>query len=174
MLTAYCPVCQKNTGHARRLGWGTFFGALFTFGCSLFFIPFYPKRCTICGHELPKLYRLRVDVPKGPPSPSPLPPSPSPHVIPPGHKVCPVCAETIKLAAIKCRFCGHPFDPDQVAQAVVSYDSSSKIAAGLTQCPACLKWEVHDAYLPDGGFGPWCPLCRRPVKYFFPFHLFSL
>lgn len=31
-------------------------------------------------------------------------------------KKCPVCAEIIKLEAIKCRFCGEQFDPEDVAR----------------------------------------------------------
>jgi hypothetical protein len=166
MIDAYCPVCQKTTGHARRLGFGTLFMVLLTCGFGLLLLPLYPKRCTVCGRELPKLHRLRQDVPKAAPTSSSLSPLPSSSPTPdlsPGHKICPACAETIKLAALKCRFCGHSFDPDQVAQAVAALDASLKKAAGLTQCPACLKWDVHDAYLPDGGFGPWCPHCRRPL-----------
>jgi hypothetical protein len=33
-------------------------------------------------------------------------------------KKCPSCAETIKLAALKCRFCGEVFAPDSVEAAV--------------------------------------------------------
>ena len=31
-------------------------------------------------------------------------------------KKCPICAEIIKLEAIKCRFCGEQFDPEDVAR----------------------------------------------------------
>ena len=46
----YCPNCRKDTGHRRALGWGTFFIAILTWGFWLLAIPFYPKRCIVCGH----------------------------------------------------------------------------------------------------------------------------
>jgi hypothetical protein len=52
MKYSYCPDCGRDTGHARRLGWGTFFMGVFTLGLSLFLIPLYPKPCTICGRNL--------------------------------------------------------------------------------------------------------------------------
>ena len=52
MKVYYCHNCQKTTGYKRSLGWGTFFGGLFTLGISLLFIPFYPKRCIICGGDV--------------------------------------------------------------------------------------------------------------------------
>lgn len=46
----YCPNCSKDTGHRRALGWGTFFIVIITSGFWLLAIPFYPKRCIVCGH----------------------------------------------------------------------------------------------------------------------------
>ena len=160
----------KETGFARRLGVGTIIGILVTGGLWLLTLPLYPKRCAICGHELPKLYRLRQDVPKGPQAAAVPPPpgSPPPSAAASAEKICPACAETIKLAALKCRFCGHQFDPDQVArdlaaQNLAAQKTAALLAAGRRQCPHCGSWEVLQAYLPDGGLGPWCPSCRRPA-----------
>ena len=48
----YCPTCGKNTGHKRALGWGTFFAVIITGGFWILDIPFYPKRCIVCGSEM--------------------------------------------------------------------------------------------------------------------------
>lgn len=44
-----CPNCNKLTGYKRAIGFGTFFAVLITLGLWLFVLPFYPKRCIICG-----------------------------------------------------------------------------------------------------------------------------
>ena len=49
MISAFCPSCNRVTGHKRALGWGTFFAAGLTAGVWLLAIPFYQKRCMICG-----------------------------------------------------------------------------------------------------------------------------
>lgn len=49
MHVTYCYVCNRQSGFGRRLGWGTFFMVLLTFGLWLLIIPFYPIRCTTCG-----------------------------------------------------------------------------------------------------------------------------
>ena len=36
-------------------------------------------------------------------------PEPAPFPGDGDHKICPMCAETVKAAALKCRFCGHDF-----------------------------------------------------------------
>jgi hypothetical protein len=49
MDVKYCANCGKETGHKRAIGWGTFFAVVLTGGLWLLAIPFYPKRCIICG-----------------------------------------------------------------------------------------------------------------------------
>ena len=49
MEMIFCPNCNKLTGYKRHLGFGTFFAVLLTAGFWLLAIPFYPKRCLICG-----------------------------------------------------------------------------------------------------------------------------
>lgn len=53
MQSRYCQQCGRESGHKRALGWGTFFAVLLTFGWWLLAIPFYPKRCVICGLHNP-------------------------------------------------------------------------------------------------------------------------
>jgi len=49
MRVYQCPVCGKPTGHKRALGIGTLLMAIVTGGLWLLVIPFYPKRCIVCG-----------------------------------------------------------------------------------------------------------------------------
>lgn len=86
-------------------------------------------------------------------------------------KTCLACAETIKLAALKCRYCGDTFDPEEVARQVAARqaelaDAADRRSRGQMQCPLCGFWDVHRAYLPDGSMGPWCPHCQKPVHPF--------
>lgn len=97
MEYSYCPNCKKETGHKRALGWGTFFGAIFTFGFSLFLIPFYPIRCIICGSEEGKGEANRK--------------------VSADTKICPQCAEEVKAAAKICRFCRYEF-PEEVKEEI--------------------------------------------------------
>jgi len=47
----HCTNCGKKTGHKRSLGIGTIFAVLLTSGFWLLAIPFYPKRCIVCGQS---------------------------------------------------------------------------------------------------------------------------
>jgi hypothetical protein len=38
-----------------------------------------------------------------------------------GAKTCPSCAEKVKMAAVKCRFCGHEFGPAQSEAIIETY-----------------------------------------------------
>jgi hypothetical protein len=49
MQISHCANCGKSTGHKRNIGIGTLLGALVTCGFSLLAVPFYPKRCILCG-----------------------------------------------------------------------------------------------------------------------------
>lgn len=63
-------------------------------------------------------------------------------------KVCPECAETVKSAAVVCRFCGHRFDaePSEPADEV----------DGQRRFDALTTWAVLSAAaMVIGAFGPW-------------------
>lgn len=49
MEMIHCSNCDKITGFKRALGFGTFFAVLITAGVWIFVLPFYPKRCIVCG-----------------------------------------------------------------------------------------------------------------------------
>lgn len=86
-------------------------------------------------------------------------------------KKCPACAELIKFEAIKCRYCGHEFDRGDVARQVDERRATLTVAAidaaareGKTQCPACKRWDVHQAITETGGWGYWCPHCKKSLE----------
>jgi hypothetical protein len=155
MNTAYCPKCTQETGFQRKLGFGTFFAVLITGGFWLLALPFYPKRCNICGGD-----SSQAEVP----SPQMILSSPVPRLD--SQKKCPACAEIINLEAVKCRFCGQEFDPDEVVRqlAAAQAEIAAMQAAGRRRCPHCGLWDAVIAVQPGGGLGPWCPHCQRPAK----------
>ncbi|MGO9620125.1 MAG: zinc ribbon domain-containing protein [Desulfobaccales bacterium] len=46
----------------------------------------------------------------------------------------------------------------------VNEETKKNIEAGLKQCPTCGKWDVHKAYIEDGGQGDWCPHCNKSIN----------
>lgn len=101
-----------------------------------------------------------------PPVPPPLAGGDPRQFIEEETKICPQCAETIKFAAKKCRHCGAAFDPEEVDRQVAARraDLEEHLRAGKKICPRCGTRDIlPQATLPNGGLGPWCPHCRRPL-----------
>jgi len=68
-------------------------------------------------------------------------------------KKCPACAELIKLEAIKCRFCGESFDPDDVAQQIIKNRKEDSFENRIL----CSDGNCIGVIGPDGK----CKVCRQ-------------
>ena len=55
MKALYCENCQKFTGFKRNLGIGTIIMIIITAGFWILLLPFYPKRCHICGLDFDRI-----------------------------------------------------------------------------------------------------------------------
>ncbi|MBF0464693.1 MAG: hypothetical protein HQK88_07975 [Nitrospirae bacterium] len=51
MVIKHCSLCDRPTGFKRSFGIATLIACGSTLGLWLFIMPFYPKRCTICGSD---------------------------------------------------------------------------------------------------------------------------
>jgi Uncharacterised protein family UPF0547 len=115
MEYSYCKNCGKMTGHKRHLGWGTFFGSVVTLGTSLAAVPFYPKRCIICGNEKEEERQFTITA-----SDLQFDDNDNDEQVrdldSTATKVCPQCAEEVKAAAKICRFCRYEFPQTEIAQ----------------------------------------------------------
>lgn len=79
-------------------------------------------------------------------------------------KQCPQCAETIKLAALKCRYCGEVFSEGKVENTVEdSWRIKETDYNDPRFCPFCRDKTVIPAMRSAGHNRPWCPVCKKDV-----------
>ncbi|MEX0891783.1 MAG: hypothetical protein WEB88_06390 [Gemmatimonadota bacterium] len=60
MAAMHCALCDRPVEARRRIGAGTVFFAVITAGVSLLAVPFYRKRCPICGSTALSYGRLGI------------------------------------------------------------------------------------------------------------------
>ena len=83
-------------------------------------------------------------------------------------KKCPMCKETIKFEAKKCRFCGHIFESGEVEReieerkAIIMSEYQKKYSEYQIKlyCPAC-NTKYIEAIMENGLLGDWCPYCKE-------------
>ncbi len=82
-----------------------------------------------------------------------LPSESSKNLISDEEKICPSCAERIKLKALKCRFCGKQFDKDEVESQV------AKLGNNMSTRVLCDDGNCIGMLGPDGK----CTSCGKPI-----------
>lgn len=59
----WCDLCKRNVEPKRKIGAGSLIAVLVTFGWWILAIPFYKKRCPICGGTHLSVPRSEADQP---------------------------------------------------------------------------------------------------------------